>query len=139
MDAVTQVGSWVVSSELVTLPSGNVARLSKPDPFMMMATEEGRIPNALASAVSKFLNSGSPAADQRLEVEEIQAFVNLINRVCVAAFIEPKVNVAGDLGALPLSRLSFEDKMAVFRHALGGAQLDAAQSFPGPEKQGGGL
>lgn len=133
---VTKAIDWGSNADVVTLPSGNVAQLRKVDPFMLMQ-ENGEIPNALASAIDKFMNDKTPKGDRPpVNPGELEAFIKLLGRVCVAAFVSPPASFDGQAGTVGVEKIAFEDKMFIFDWSLGGEQHKAAKNFRPQGAQG---
>lgn len=92
--------------ELVELPSGNVARLLRPQLSVML--KRGQIPNPLLPAAVASMDGG---------VEDAKAALELVDFLVAAAFVEPKVTVDQDAGEgeLSVDALSEADKAFVVK------------------------
>lgn len=72
---------------LVTLPSGNVARLRPVGIFELV--KRGRIPDSLTGVAADTVAQGRPSTEQVKNT--LGATVELLHVVCEAAFLDPKV------------------------------------------------
>lgn len=108
------------TGELITLPSGNVARLRPVAVDALLAT--GRIPDLLSGVAAKTLWSETDTATIADDGKLAKEYTDLINLVVPLAMLEPRVvdNPEGD-GEIALDDLEFADKVAVFNLAIGGA------------------
>lgn len=124
--AATAAVLWRKAREegvLITLPSGNVAKL-KPVALDSLLLA-GRIPDMLTPIVAKMLwaDEGTET-DQIAEVVEMaKGFADLVNLIIPAVFVEPVVIAEGEPGEgeITLDDISFEDKVTVFQLATSGA------------------
>jgi hypothetical protein len=106
--------------ELITLPSGNVARL-RPVALDVLITSGG-IPDLLTPIAAKTLWSETDPADIAQASELAEGFAKLVNAIMPAAFIEPRVveNPTAD-DEIGLDDIQFDDKVAVFNLVTAGA------------------
>jgi len=116
----TPASEWAAETELVTLPSGHVAELRRPDVIDLIANGEDA-PDLLTSVVLAQINR--KARTLELTPETLPQVMQMMNLIVAASFVAPKVP-----DELPLARLSFNDKSFVFAWALG-AQYEAAANF----------
>jgi hypothetical protein len=122
------------NQEEVTLPSGNVALLRRPD-MMQLATEDDA-PNVLAGVVVAAMQGKDM---KKLEVKPtgLKDLVALQNKVCIACFVSPKIvdNPQAE-DEISLADLTMYDKSFVLTWAMG-TDGAAAARFPG--EPGGGV
>lgn len=122
-----------LAGELVKLPSGNVARLRRPDLLDMVMS--GQVPDSLTPIVEKAFFE---APDEQSREETGRAFVQeaglagfneLLRLICQAAFLEP--HIMDDPQAedeISYGDLDFADKMFVFTWAAG--EVADLEKFP---------
>lgn len=108
--------------EIVTLPSGNVARLRPVAVDALLAA--GRIPDLLSGIAAKALWTETGTASIAEQAEQAKGFADLINLIVPLAMLEPRVVDApeGD-GEISLDDVEFSDKIAIFQLATGGSTL----------------
>lgn len=108
--------------EIVTLPSGNVARLRPVAVDALLAA--GRIPDLLSGIAAKTLWSETDTASIAEQAEQAKGFADLINLIVPLAMMEPRVvaEPAGD-GEIALEDVDFSDKIAIFQLATGGSTV----------------
>jgi hypothetical protein len=135
---VTAASAWKKSSEvvtghLVTLPSGNVARLRRTLNLPTLL-RTGKIPNPLAGYVNDAIKTRNPSVQPKQEDQEaIVQMVQLIQGQIPIIFLEPKVQVEPgdwdvntqgvwepDEDAINILDLDPEDAMFAFAFAQGG-------------------
>ncbi len=124
---VTNAKDWRKSQEagqLVELPSGKVARLTRPHLFSLV--KEGLIPDPLSGQVMEMLNDTKPAATV---VKTIGAdnLILIMDITCKTAFVEPRVVDEPKDNELSPNDLDFDDKVFVFWWCQGG--IDDLKSF----------
>lgn len=109
------------ATEVMELPSGNVARLRRPSVLAMMKT--GQIPNPLIEAAAA-VASGTASPDYQRTAE-------LIDFLTAAAFVEPRVVLEGPTvdGELHIDEISDADKKFVVAWAQSEAR--AIDTFHG--------
>lgn len=106
---------------VVTLPSGNVARL-RPVALDVLVTS-GEVPDLLTPLAARMLYG--EVGDEELQgvAEVARGTAKLCNLVCRAAFVEPRI--VDDPQAedeVALEDVDFTDRMAVFQVAIQGAR-----------------
>lgn len=108
--------------EIVTLPSGNVARLRPVAVDALLAA--GRIPDLLSPIAAKTLWTETNTASIAEQAESAKGFADLINLIVPLAMLEPLVvaEPEGD-GQIALDDIDFADKIAIFQLATGGSTL----------------
>lgn len=135
---VTAASAWnkpeeVVQGHLLTLPSGNVARLRRTLNLPTLL-RQGKIPNPLASQVDKMIREKKPSiAATPDDTQMLMQMVQLINSQLPKIFIEPRVeaepakwdeDIHGEWepseGAISVEWLTPEDAMFAFAFAQGG-------------------
>ena len=146
MGEVTGIGVWRErrgAGELVELPSGNVARLRRV--HVLDLAEQGQIPDPLVGMAAELV-SGSKKA---LTAADLTRYVDVVNLVCRAAFVEPTVGDKGTNSQLAVGELEMGDRLAVYNWSHSGGRLrkfrpeqaesvDAAQSGGGVRAEAGG-
>lgn len=139
---VTPASKWRQSTNaeghLVTLPSGNVARIKTPGIEVFLVS--GMIPNSLLPIVQQAMEAGK--AGKEVEADELSQsifsdpkkmadLIELVDSVAVMSFVEPKVLPVPKEGegriteaedVLYTDEISLEDRMFVFNYASGGTQ-----------------
>jgi len=109
MSETTSVETWGRSrTQLMTLPSGNVARLRKV--HVLDLAEQGQIPAPLAGMVAALTSAGRVT----LRPEQFKDYVALINQVVKAAFVEPAVADEADEAHLAVGDVEMNDRLEVF-------------------------
>lgn len=105
--------------EIITLPSGNVARL-RPVPLDLLIISGG-IPDLLTPIAAKTLwvEQDPEAIGNATELAE--GFAKLVNIIVPLAFLEPRVVEEPGEGEISLDDIEFSDKVAVFNLATAGA------------------
>lgn len=108
--------------EIVTLPSGNVARLRPVAVDALLAA--GRIPDLLSGIAAKTLWAETDTASIAEQAEQAKGFADLINLIVPLAMLEPRVvaEPTGD-GEIALDDVEFSDKIAVFQLSTGGSTV----------------
>lgn len=110
----TPVSAWRTNTTLLELPSGNTARLRRPQLFSWLA--EGEIPNPLRAAVVEI--AGEDTAGEVVTPEERARALFWIVARC---FVEPTVVADGDPGPgeLHIRDIDDADKFAIVDWAMG--------------------
>ena len=117
------------ASEVIQLPSQKGTdlgvRVQKPDPFeLMLASEDGNIPDILTNIVVNALNGSTTTTETDMsDPENIKGIYSLVNIITQASFVEPKV-VPNDKwepnsGTVPISDIKIEDRIWLLSWALG--------------------
>lgn len=133
--APTPASEWRKPREegyLVELPSGHRARLGPVDLSQMLL--DGRIPDLLTPFVTQMLYEGVNEEDLEKQfspeavLDRAGETMELINRVCSASFLDPRVvqEDPGD-GEILIEDVSIDDRSYVFSLAIYGAR--ALESF----------
>lgn len=107
---------------VVTLPSGNVARI-RPVALDVLITT-GKLPDLLTPIAAKTLWTEVETADIADASDMAKGMAELFGVVCRAAFIEPKIadDEPGE-GEISLEDIDFQDKAAVFQLATQPAEV----------------
>jgi len=133
--APTPASEWKRPGEAfrtIVLPSGNAVKIKQPEMLELLAS--GVIPDGLGGFVSKILDAAGKGGMGQMfvkEPENLSNMVALMGAICCAVFVEPAIAPEGEEpgeGEIALDWLTFNDKMAVFNHVVGGA--DALIPFP---------
>jgi hypothetical protein len=134
--APTPASEWKQPNQqlgAITLPSGNTATIKQPELIELLAG--GIIPDGLGGFVSEIIDAAGGGSMGQMFVKEpdkLGKMVAFMGAVCRAVFVEPRIAPEGEdpgEGEIALDWLTFEDKMAVFNHVMGGA--DNLLPFPG--------
>lgn len=119
---------------MVTLPSGNNAKVTRSVDFFVML-RENRIPNPLADIVSKMINAKQDESGNAImpdmSAEQVGLMFEFVNKIACDIMLEPRCVIPptdpGALamwvqpeGAIIITELSDEDRMYLFGVALGG-------------------
>lgn len=120
----TSAAAWRKPREegfLITLPSGNVARL-RPVALDVLITS-GKLPDMLTPIAAKTLWVEEDVTAVGEIPELAKGFAELVNFVLPAAFLEPVVIADGEPGAgeIHIEDIDFSDKVAVFNLVTSGA------------------
>lgn len=129
---VTPIQDWqAASEEEVTLPSGKVVRLRRPD-LVDLLMGNGDIPDVLTNMIVDSINGGG-RKEFEINKETLPQLIESINVIAKAVFVEPKLwnEIYADeaQGIIPIGWVSFADKTHVFAWAMG-AQFQPAETFP---------
>lgn len=120
---VTTGLSWRKPREegfLVTLPSGNTARL-RPVALDVLITS-GKLPDLLTPVAASTLFQEQDVAKIGEQGKVAQQYAELINAVVPAAFLSPRiVESPTEDDEISLDDVDFSDKVAVFNLATAGA------------------
>lgn len=126
--AITSGKDWRSASDAqeITLPSGKVALLKKPDVLELIADQD--MPDLITNQLMSNL-TGAPAAKVEVKREDMPKMLNILNKMCKACFVEPRIvdNAAAE-DEIELRHIDFNDKVAVLEFAFGQEGLKA-QSF----------
>jgi hypothetical protein len=123
---VTPANQWREPREkgyLVTLPSGNVARM-RPVALDVMILD-GTLPDLLSPIAAKTLWTETDIEEIGNIGELAAGMAELFGHVCRASFLEPRIADVEDLGEgeIALDDVSFDDKAFVFQLAIQPAQV----------------
>lgn len=109
---------------VVTLPSGNIARL-RPVALDVLILS-GEIPDLLSPIAAKMLWEETDVAEIANAAELATGTAKLINHVCRAAMMEPVVAAVGEEpkdGEIALEDIDFQDKSIIFQLAIQPAEV----------------
>lgn len=125
---VTSFAEWADDSQEVTLPSGKVVKLRRPD-IIELIGEDGEAPDVLGNLVLSSI-SGKGSGVEINDLDKLRQVMQSVNTVCKAAFVYPKLwdNDAVEDPYIPIGRVPFNDRSFVFAWVLG-VKYQAAQSF----------
>ena len=99
----TPAAEWPKNvAQTVTLPSGGVARLKRPDTFALI--RDGKVPKKVAAVMMK--------QQAKKPVTEGDA-LTLIEFLIAASFVDPEVTFTRKAGVLCIRDVGDEDKAAV--------------------------
>jgi len=99
----TPAAEWPKNvAQTVTLPSGGVAKVKRPDTFALM--RDGKVPKKVVVIMAR-QHTAKP-------VTEAEA-LTLIEFLIAASFVEPEVTFMRKAGALCIRDIGDEDKAAV--------------------------
>lgn len=108
--------------ELVTLPSGKVARLG-PVNLEKLIVILGKLPDSLSQVVADSLISGEAKELEVGSLKDLEGFVELANAVCEASFMEPLiVKEPKKDNEIAVGHVNLFDKIAVLERGLQGVQ-----------------
>ncbi len=112
--APTGAGDWRNDTTVMALPSGNVARLRRPQLFTWLA--EGEIPNPLRAAVVEIAGE-----DTSGEVVTPEARARALFWIVARCFVDPVVvtDVDAGPGELHIRDIDDADKFRVVEWAMG--------------------
>ena len=135
---VTAASAWskpaeIVEGHLLTLPSGNVARLRRTLNLPHLL-RKGKIPNPLAAQVEQMISSKKPVVQPSEDDKELLLqMIELIHSQLPKIFVEPRIELEPDEwdedeqgqwqpseGAIAIEWLAPEDAMFAFSFAQGG-------------------
>lgn len=108
--------------EVVTLPSGNVARL-RPVALDQLIIS-GKLPDLLTPIAAKSLWTETDTASIGDQVETAKGFAELVNLVVPLAMLTPRI--VADPQAddeISMDDIEFSDKIAIFQLATGGSTV----------------
>lgn len=86
----------------VTLPSGGVAKLKRPDTFALLRA--GKVPKNISKVIAK--------QQTKQEITPVEA-MTLLEFLIAASFIDPEVTMTRKAGGLCMSDIDDTDKAAV--------------------------
>ena len=104
---------------LITLPSGNIARL-RPVALDVLILS-GELPDLLSPIAAKMLWEETDVAELANAAELATGTAKLMNHVCRAAMMEPVVAAVGEEpkdGEIALEDIDFQDKSIIFQLAI---------------------
>jgi hypothetical protein len=108
--------------EVVTLPSGNVARL-RPVALDQLIIS-GKLPDLLTPIAAKSLWTETDTSTIADQVETAKGFAELVNLVVPLAMLTPRIVLdpqADD--EIAMDDIEFSDKIAIFQLATGGSTV----------------
>lgn len=117
----------------VELPSmrgtGNVVLLRKPDLYSLL-DGKGEASDPLTNMLMSSL-SGKVEGDANFTPQELLAMIGMLDRICVATFVSPKVTLDADGGDthLPARYISLADKQFIMTWAMGADVYKKTKSF----------
>lgn len=128
MSQITPFAEWADDSQEVTLPSGRVVKLRRPD-IIELIGENGEAPDVLGNLVLSSI-SGKGAGVEIDDLDKLRQVMQSVNTVCKAAFVYPKLwdNDAVEDPYIPIGRVAFNDRSFVFAWVLG-VKYQAVESF----------
>jgi hypothetical protein len=113
----TPASEWKVEEEeAVTLPSGNVATLKRPQ--LSVLVRHGEVPEELLQAAGALASGEAP--------DDLATAVQLTDLLISFAFVDPKVAFEGDGGGLSIEALADQDKIFVAAWIKGDVETMAA-------------
>lgn len=116
----TAPAAWPANPTItVTLPSGAVARVRKPALYVL--AKSGQVPKRVSAAAARLdddagpdVKAVPPSPDE--DLERLTAFVDdletVVNFYCTRTFVEPRVTMTPQDGALWVGDLDGADKLA---------------------------
>jgi hypothetical protein len=109
---VTPLSAWRDQAEgqLHKLPSGNVARLKRV--HVLDLVKQGKIPDTLTGLVAQMIDTTGGKIEVTLK--DLGDYVDVVNLVAIAAFVEPRLAAEPGDDALGVEELPFVDRAAVF-------------------------
>jgi len=116
---VNRVQEWRAAreqGETVTLPSGQVATLRRV--HLLDLIEAGKIPDELTSVVLQLIDDKIHKPSR----EDLSSYIEVVNLVCMAAFMDPPLAAEGSAVALGVEEVPFQDRAEVFRFCNEGAR-----------------
>lgn len=128
---ITAFEEWIPKTDEVTLPSGRVALLQKPD-LVNVVTSGEEIPDVLTNMVMASINGQEvEPLNMSMTPENMPSIMKLLNVIAAACFVEPKVtNIEPPPPQMVLAKwIPFRDRAHVLGWALG-AQFQPAAIFP---------
>lgn len=127
---VTPISEWEPQAEEVTLPSGKVVKLKRPD-LVSMISGEGDVPDVLSNMILSMVNGSGGSKEIDINPETLPQIMSSLNVIAKACFVEPLLwdNPQRDETHIPVSWVTFGDKGFVMAWALGG-QYEPVKTFP---------
>jgi len=117
--APTAAEAWPMNPTItVHLPSGAVAKVRKPALYVL--AKSGQVPKRVSTAANRLeaapdVKHTPPAPDEDLD-EYLTTFINdletVVNFYCTRTFVEPRVTMTAQDGALWVGDLDGADKLA---------------------------
>ena len=95
--------------EEVALPSGQVARVRRV--HLLELVEQGKVPDTLSGLVADVIGEGTKTPT----LEELGQYIEVVNLVCISAFVDPPVAAEPSDEALGVEEIAFLDRAEVFR------------------------
>lgn len=131
---ITTVNNWKkdnLNIRKLLLPSGAVFKV-KTVSLTNLAMKGVMLMPLLTSLIEKaetVKKSKKKIEDivKKINTEEMTGLNEMINKVTLAAVLEPKLSLNGDKESISVDDIEFEDKMAVFENCVRGG----AESFAG--------
>lgn len=128
---VTPIQEWQPQVEDVTLPSGKVVQLKRPD-MVELINGDGDVPDLLSSLILDLTqNNMGKRQEVTVTKDNLPQIMASMNVICKACFVVPQLwdNNTADETHIPIKWVAFNDKAFVMAWALGG-QYEAARAFP---------
>lgn len=128
---MSQLHPWVLPVDF-QFTTGRVARLIRLDPINFLKTEDGSLPSPISGILVAAADPSAANPDElnkRMTPDELIKFWEIIDRLVVASFYEPKLG--NGEGELPLYYVTPAEKMQTFRFQVG---LEAASLSRFPER-----
>lgn len=124
---ITSANQWVVTEE-ITLPSGHVARLRKPNMLALAASTHGA-PDLLTQTMIDKIN-GKKVQKVEITAENFPSLLDTMRRVAKAAFVEPRIDDTPDYenGLIAINDVDEGDLVCVFLWAQG-MEMEQARSY----------
>ncbi len=109
--------------------------------LMSLLDAKGDIPDPLTNMVLATLAGGSITQKPiGADPKELLMFTELINRVAIACFVEPRLTAdphpSADSELVYVNNLTFDDKLFAFNWAIGGNLYSETATFPKEQKAG---
>jgi len=133
---VTPINEWMPQAEEITLPSGKVALLKRPD-LVAMISGDGEVPDLLSNLILDMTqNNMGQRQELTIDKETLPQIMKSMDVIAIACFVTPKLwtKDAAEGEYIPVAWVPFNDKATVMAWALGG-QYQPAKTFP-PEPNG---
>jgi hypothetical protein len=151
---ITALSAWREQAEgqVFSLPGGNVVRLRRV--HVLDLVKQGKIPDTLTGLVGQMIDTRQVTL--QVTVEDLADYVDVVNLVAIAAFVEPQLAAEPGADVLGVEEVAFVDRAAVFEwchvetrrlepfRARPGRAVDAAQhgggvrDAPEPDRARGG-
>lgn len=134
---ITPASQWKRPTEIKQLPSGAVVELQRPSTVDTILSN-GNLPEGLAQVMmDTFITGGN--AQWKVKPEDLPAIAELVNTLCRASFVTPKIVAEGivpnyDANEIAMSDVLDNDRMFVLGWVMNaGGKAPAVTQFP--EKQ----
>jgi len=128
---ITKGSAWRTTED-VELPSGNVARLRKPD-VLALIMSNGEIPDVLSAQLLAGMQGGAAPKQIELTAENVSGLLEVVNTVTRASFVLPRIVDKPEAemteDEIGIEHVAFNDRVFVLKWAMGGS-IAAAQRFP---------